>query len=240
LPRHGDGLFVTGTDTDCGKTIIAGGIARALLQKGFNVGVMKPVATWGDPAREPGVRSKWISEDSLHLRQCAATSDALDLINPVCFKSALAPWPAAQYEKKSINVHRILAAYKELVRRHDYVVVEGVGGLMVPIKKKFFVSDLIYRMKLPAIVVTRPGLGTINHTLLTISVLKKEEIPLAGVILNNYKGKTRAERTNPQVLQRILKRRVIVVPHQPQFVHNSNALAWHLKKQGLFNWPYLP
>ncbi|OVE77145.1 dethiobiotin synthase [bacterium F11] len=235
-----NGIFVTGTDTDCGKTIIAGGIARALLRKGYHVGVMKPVATWGDPARELGVRTKWISEDALHLRSAAATSDALDLINPMCLKAALAPWPAARLEKKSIDLVRILQAYRELCRRHDFMVVEGAGGVMVPIKRKFYVVDLISRMKLPAVVVVHPGLGTLNHTLLTVDSLKQEGIPLAGVIINNYQGKTRAERTNPKVLQRILKRRVIVVPHKTQFIHDFDVLAGYLTRQGLFNWPYLP
>ena len=240
MAKRGRGVFVTGTDTECGKTVIAGGIARAFLRRGYNVGVMKPVATWGDPCREPGVRTKWISEDALHLRSAAATSDALDLINPICLKAALAPWPAARLEKKSIDLERISYAYRELTRRHDYVVVEGAGGVMVPIKRKYYVVDLIARMKLPAIVVVRPGLGTLNHTLLTIDALKQEGVPFAGVIINKYQGKTRAERTNPHVLQRILKRRVIVVPDKPRFVYDFDALAYHLKTKGLFNWSYLP
>lgn len=240
LSRLYKGVFVTGTDTDCGKTIIAGGIARALLRKGFNVGVMKPVATWGDPCREPGVRTKWISEDALHLRQAAATSDSLELVNPVCYKAALAPWPAARLEKKNIDLNRLMSAYRELSRRHDYIVVEGVGGLMVPIKRDFFVIDLIARMHLAAIVVAHPDLGTLNHTLLTVSALKKAGIPLSGVIINNWKGKTRAERSNPHVLQKILDRRILVVPHQPRFVSDFDSLARHLIKGGLFNWPHLP
>ncbi len=235
-----NGVFVTGTDTDCGKTLIAGGIARALLKKGHNVGVMKPIATWGDPFREPGMKRKWVSEDALHLRLCAATSDALDLINPVCFKAAMAPWPAARLEKKNIDVERVMMAYRELCRRHDYIVVEGVGGLMVPIKREFFVLDLIGRMHLPVVVVAHPALGTLNHTLLTVAMLKHKGIPLAGVIINNFQGKTRAEKSNPTVLRKILDRRVIVVPHQPRFLSNYDALAHHLVKEGLLRWPHLP
>jgi len=240
LSRRVNGVFVTGTDTDCGKTLIAGGIARALLHKGFNVGVMKPVATWGDPRREPGARTRWISEDALHLRQGAATSDSLDLINPYCFKAAMAPWPAARQEKKTIDLNRIMNAYRELSRRHDFVVVEGVGGLMVPIKRDFFVLDLIARMHLAAIVVAHPDLGTLNHTLLTVKALKREGVPLAGVIINNWRGKTRAEQTNPQALRKILNRNIMVVPHQPRFVSDFDAIARHLAKGGIFNWPYLP
>ena len=240
MARRINGVFVTGTDTDCGKTIIAGGIARALLRKRFNVGIMKPVATGGDPAREAGVRTKWISEDALHLRQAAATSDSLDLINPVCVKAALAPWPAALLEKKSINLKRVYDAYKELCNRHDYMVVEGVGGLMVPLRRKYFVVDMIARMHLSAIVVAKPGIGTLNHTLLSVAMLKNEGIPISGVIVNQWQGKTRAERTNPRVLQRILKRRVIVVRHQPRYEYDFDALAIDLQKQGLFHWPHLP
>lgn len=240
MSKRVNGVFVTGTDTDCGKTVIAGGIARALLRKHFNVGIMKPVATGGDPCREAGVRTKWISEDALHLRQAAATSDALDLINPVCLKAALAPWPAARLEKKSIDLERIHWAFRELCQRHDYMVVEGVGGLMVPIRRKYYVLDLIAKMHLSAIVVARPGLGTLNHTLLTIAALKQEGIPISGIIVNEWQGKTRAERTNPHVLQRILKRRIIVVRHNPRYVHDFDFLANHLKAEGLFHWPHLP
>ncbi len=235
-----NGVFVTGTDTDCGKTIIAGGIARALLHKGYNVGVMKPVATWGDPRREPGGRQRWISDDALHLRQAAATSDSLDLINPICFKAAMAPWPAARLEKKVIDLNRVTNAYKELCRRHTFLVVEGVGGLMVPLKRDFFVLDLIQRMKLAAVVVANPDLGTLNHTLLTVNALKRAGIPLSGVIINNYQGKTRAEQTNPHVLRKILDRKVMVVPHNPSFTKEFDSLARLLAKQGLFNWPHLP
>ncbi len=240
MARKINGIFVTGTDTDCGKTTIAGGVARALLRKGFNVGVMKPVATWGDPYREPGARTKWISDDALHLRQAAATSDSLSLINPICFKAAMAPWPAARHEKKTINVDRIMAAYKELVRRHDFLVVEGAGGLKVPITRTFFMDNLILRMQLPALIVCSSTLGTLNHTLLTISALKHAGIPLAGVIMNKYQGKSRAERTNPHVLQKILDRKILVVPHQPRFKSDFDALARHLVKEGLLNFPFLP
>jgi dethiobiotin synthetase len=235
-----NGVFVTGTDTDCGKTFIAGGIARVLVKKGLNVGVMKPIATAGSPAPETGLRSKWISDDALHLRQAAATSDSLSLINPICFRAALAPWPAARLEKKTIDIDRMMSAYRELCQRHDYMVVEGAGGVLVPITREFFMVDLMARMRLAAIIVARPDLGTLNHTLLTVAHLKQKGVPLAGIILNNYRGKTRAEQTNPRVLQRILDRRIIVVPHQPNFVHDFDALARTLEKQGLLRWPHLP
>ncbi|MBV9079669.1 MAG: dethiobiotin synthase [Elusimicrobia bacterium] len=238
MSRQVNGVFVTGTDTDCGKTLIAGGIARALLHKGFNVGVMKPIGTAG--TLRPEGRSRYISDDAFHLRQAAATSDSLDLINPVCYKARLAPWPAARLEKKSVDIDRVVWAYRELVRRHDFMVVEGAGGLMVPIKRDFYMMDLISKLKLAAVVVARPELGTLNHTLLTVAALKREGIPLAGVIINNWVGKSWAERTNPQVLRKILDRNVLVVPHHQSYRSDFDALARFIIKRGLFNWPHLP
>ena len=87
----------------------------------------------------------------------------------------MAPWPAARQEKKNIDLKPIYSAFRELSQRHDFLVVEGVGGLMVPIKRDYFVVDLISRMHLAALVVVHPDLGTINHTLLTVNALKKEE-----------------------------------------------------------------
>lgn len=239
MARQVNGVFVTGTDTDCGKTIIAGGIARALLHKGFNVGVMKPTAT-GEDTRREGSRPRWISTDALHLRQAAATSDSLDLINPICFKTPLAPWPAARMERKTVDVNLIMNCYRELDRRHDFMVVEGAGGLMVPLKRDFFMKDLIARMKLAAIVVAKPDLGMLNHTLLTVNALKNEGIPLAGIVINNWKGKSFAERSNPQILRKILDRNVMVVPHNERFTTDFDSIARHLAKRGLFNWPNLP
>jgi dethiobiotin synthetase len=101
-------------------------------------------------------------------------------------------------------------------------------------------SDLIKKLHLPAIIVSHPDLGMLNHTLLTIAALKQAGIPLAGVVVNKYQGRTRAEQSNPHVLRKILDRRILVVPNQPRFVSDFDALARHLIKQGLFNWPFLP
>ncbi len=120
------------------------------------------------------------------------------------------------------------------------MVVEGAGGVMVPISRTFFMIHLIKKLQLPALVICSPTLGTLNHTLLTIAALKQAGIPLAGVIMNNYQGKTRAEQTNPQVLQKILDRKILVVPHKPAFKSDFDALARHLVKEGLLNLPYLP
>ncbi|MDP2935542.1 MAG: dethiobiotin synthase, partial [Dehalococcoidia bacterium] len=150
------GIFVTGTDTGVGKTVVAAGLAAALKARGVNVGVMKPVQT-GD---YPG--------DAAVLRLAAGVDDPLNLILPCYLQAPLAPAVAALLGDRPVSPALIMEAFQELCQRHEFMIVEGVGGLMVPLLDGYSVADLIVAMGLPALVVARPGLGTINHTLLTI------------------------------------------------------------------------
>ena len=127
-------LFVAGTDTGVGKTIIAGALAGALRLRGHRVGVMKPVAC-----------GSW--DDSRYLRRLAGVSDDLHSITPVYFERPLSPNVAARFEKKTVDVKTIMRLYETLKKKYDILVVEGCGGLLVPIMDRFFVVDLISRMK---------------------------------------------------------------------------------------------
>ena len=194
------GIFITGTDTGVGKTYVAAGIAEAFRRRGIDVGVMKPVET--------GCRMRkglLIPRDARRLVRAAGTSDRLDLVNPYRFRKPLAPSVAAGLENKKIDPKKIMASYRQLSRRHQYMIVEGAGGIMVPLGQGFTYLDLAEALKLPIVIVARPGLGTINHTLLTISALKGRKLPIAGVIINYAQDwKTRdAERTNPEVIRDI-------------------------------------
>jgi dethiobiotin synthetase len=237
VPR---GLFVTGTDTDCGKTLVSCGLARAFLRKGLNVGVMKPLASGGPAFHEPGHRSRRVSEDALLLRQAAATSDALDLINPCCFKSSLAPWVASRFDRQPLSLDRVMAAFRELVRRHDYLVVEGIGGLRVPLTEKIQVIDLVERLRLPALVVSRPGLGSLNHTFLTLEALRRRGIRVVGVIISGWRGKNLAERTNPKTIRQVGRTRVAVLPWKKRYQMNFDLLATTLTRLGVLSWNGLP
>ncbi len=196
-------FFITGTDTGVGKTVIAGALAAVLKKKGIDVGVMKPVATGG-----------W--DDARFLIRAAGVKDNLFLVNPYCLGTPVVPAVAAEIEGVKIDIRKIKNAYEELSKRHDILIVEGVGGLLVPIYKNYLVTDLINELKLPVIIVAKPGLGTINHTLLTIRQAKVSRINVLGVIISNYDDANAgiAEMTAPEVIERIGKVPVLgIVSH---------------------------
>lgn len=193
------GIFILGTDTDVGKTVVTAGLACAFRARGIRVGVMKPVASgciaYGDMR---------VSEDIVFLME-AARNEYTSLSSPIRLKEPLAPSVAAEIEGTEIDVSKILRAYRQLGRQYDTILVEGVGGLCVPVRDDYFVSDLIRDLGLPVIIVGRIGLGTINHTLLTIEALRSRGITIAGVVLNGLdpQSKSLAEATNPSVIEKL-------------------------------------
>lgn len=176
------GIFVTGSDTGVGKTVIAGAIAAAVKAHGLNVGVMKPVASG---AKE--IEGKLVSEDVVYLKKIIDSTDDDDLVNPVCLKPPIAPTMAASKSGVSIDIDKIWKAYEELTHKHDFVVVEGIGGLMVPIGDTLFVADLARKMDLPLVIVSRDYLGTINHTLLTVEYARSRNLRIKGIVINMLK-----------------------------------------------------
>ncbi|OGG52131.1 MAG: dethiobiotin synthase [Candidatus Handelsmanbacteria bacterium RIFCSPLOWO2_12_FULL_64_10] len=193
------GVFVTGTDTGVGKTVIAAGIAAGLRARGIGVGVMKPIAT--------GIGSsiRFGRGDADLLRRASGSDDDLGLINPVCLRRPLSPNVAAQIEGVWIDVAGIEQAAHKLSQRHDLLIVEGAGGLLVPIRDDFFMADLALKLDLPLLIVARRGLGTINHTLMTMECAKTRGIGMAGVVYNDAVRTEEgiAERTNPEVIERL-------------------------------------
>ncbi len=191
------GIFITGTDTGVGKTAVTAGLAGALKYKGYNVGVMKPVQS-GAGSRN----GRLFSQDAEFLVKASGCIDEEELICPVLLREALAPEVAAKMEGKIVDINKIVSAYRELGKRHDLMLVEGAGGIAVPLKDRFLISDLIKLLDIPAIIVARAGLGTINHTFLTIEYARKSGIEIIGVIINNYMGGI-AEETNPGVIEEL-------------------------------------
>lgn len=194
------GFFVTGTDTGVGKTIIAGALIKMLCSLGLKTGAMKPVES--GCARKG---KKLIPTDGLFLKQISRMRESLSQITPCCFESPLAPLPASVLERKRISVSGIQKTYHRLAAQYDAMIVEGVGGLMVPLKKNYFVTDLAKQTGLPLIVVAKPGLGSLNHTLLTVSHAVQTGLTVAGIIINYSKPPEHslAEETNPKLLQQI-------------------------------------
>ncbi|RKU39139.1 dethiobiotin synthase [Candidatus Poribacteria bacterium] len=198
------GIFITGTGTEIGKTVIAGGFAASLKESGTNVGVMKPIST-GDTA------------DAQFLKHTAQIDDELSLINPISLRHPLAPSVAARIEEKEINLADIESAFAKLQRKYDFLIVEGVGGIAVPILDDFLVAHLINTLQLPILIVAQVGLGTLNHTLLTVGFARQFNIQIAGIVLNGLRPEIAglAEATNPLEIERLTDVPVIgVVPHE--------------------------
>jgi len=182
-------LFVTGTDTGVGKTYVAAGLAAALRRRGVDVGVMKPVSTG-------------TSDDAGVLIKASGSRDPIKLVNPIRLKAPLAPNLAARLEGKTIDVGVLESAFQALAERHEVVIVEGAGGLLVPIRDGFTFADLAKRLDLPLLIVARVKLGTINHTSLTIEAAQARRLEVAGVVVNRSKrGRADlAERLNPAAI----------------------------------------
>lgn len=199
------GVFITATDTGVGKTVVAAGMAAALKDLGVDVGVMKPVATGGEL-----VKGRLVSEDALFLKYAARSEDEVEFINPICLRYPLAPTVAARLERRQIDIKNAIEAYKTLKKRHQTMVVEGVGGLAVPIAKNYFVANLANDLELPILIVARPNLGTINHSILTVEFGRALGCQIQGIIINyaNPVGLTAnpmAEEANPEEIEKHTK-----------------------------------
>ena len=196
LPKKA-GLFITGTGTGVGKTLIAGAIAKILTDKGLKVGVFKPIAT--------GCKHSWeglISNDAWFLCYCANSDLSLSTINPVGYPTPAAPIISAACDGPVVDFDRIAAAYKQISDSSDIVIVEGIGGVRVPLTEEFDLLDLAVEFAMPLVIVARPNLGTINHTLMTIDCVRAAELKITGVVINGYKAteSTIAEDTAPEVI----------------------------------------
>lgn len=207
LPKA-KGLFITGTDTGVGKTLVTGGIARLLSQRGLKVGVFKPVASGCRHERE-GL----VSADSEFLAYCADSSISLHVISPVCFVTPAAPILCIEREQRPMDYEAIAAAYTWLAEHFDVVLVEGIGGAMVPLTETETVLDLAAEFDLPTVVVARPNLGTINHSLLTLEAIRRAGLPPAGVVISGYDALTAdiAEETAPEIIARVGQTNVLAV-----------------------------
>ncbi|WP_136513481.1 dethiobiotin synthase [Geomonas edaphica] len=173
-------IFVTGTDTGVGKTIASATIAMLLRRMGHSVGVMKPV-TSGCIERD----GKLISEDA-ELLCFGADLPVTPDCTPYLLRAPLAPSVSASQDGVRINFQVIKEAYDRLAQKHEFVIVEGAGGLMVPLAGGLLVADLALHLGLPIVVVARPNLGTINHTLLTTFTARTMGLKVKGVIVNRY------------------------------------------------------
>jgi dethiobiotin synthetase len=194
-------LFITATDTGVGKTMATFVLGTLLKGEGLDVGVMKPVQCAGN--------------DAAFLKKALGLNDDIDVINPCYAPEPLSPHLAFRRACKKVDVAKIRRAYMLLRRRHDVLLIEGAGGLMVPLSTKggnnYYNADLIRDLNAEVIIVSRLGLGTINHTLLTINQAKAYGLKIRGVLFSDTdpKAKSIAEKTNPVEIERLSGVRIL-------------------------------
>lgn len=203
------GLFVTGTDTGVGKTLVSCALIRLLREEGVNAAGFKPIACGMDDGR-------W--SDAEALRAAAGTGtgagiETLDATCPLRFKAPLAPTLAAAAEGQRVQLDVARRALVAMNERREAVIVEGVGGWLVPLDEKTLIADFAAELNWPVLVVGRAGLGTINHTLLTLWEIKRRKLPLAGVVLSDS-GCGLPQSGSRSEIERLSGRRVLaVLPH---------------------------
>ncbi len=205
-------FFITATDTGAGKTVVTFVLGVLLKAKGYKVGVIKPVQCAGDDAQ-------W-------LKRCLKLDDDIRVINPFWAPEPLSPHLAMRRAKMKFDFKRVQGALKELEAKYDIVVIEGAGGLMVPLNaeainnRPYYNADLARDLGARVIIVSRLGLGTINHTLLTVNQAKAYGLKIQGIIFSDARGRSKSlpERTNPSEIEKLSKIKVLgVVPYIKTF-----------------------
>jgi dethiobiotin synthetase len=200
-----NGLFVTGTDTGVGKTVLTAGIVCALRARGHSVGVAKPVQS-GALTLDP-------DGDAMVLKRWTRVAESPGEIAPFAFAAALAPSVAAELEGRSVDRAFLVDHVRSVGARFGAVVVEGAGGLLVPLGEDWTIADLARDLALPILVVARAGLGTVNHSALTVRVARGTRLDVIGVVLNGPADDSTPG--NARMIERLAE--VPVLGHLPQF-----------------------
>ena len=223
------GVFITGTDTGVGKTVVTAALALHLKRRGLTVGVMKPIETGVSAGGE--ARS-----DAGRLRSIVESEETCGAICPYSFELSVAPLTAAQLTGLSINPGTISKIYRLLSSRYECMVVEGVGGVQVPITRSDNVLSLIKHLRLPVIVVGRSGLGGINHALLTVEALRRQKIRMIALVLNRTHPVRSAlarvqERSTVEILRKQSGIPVIgPLPYEPGLQSRFRPAVLHLAR----------
>jgi dethiobiotin synthetase len=212
----GSGFFITGTDTGVGKTFVAAGLAALLRELGYRVGVMKPAET-GCVERD----GQLVPEDAVRLKQASGCAEPIETICPYRLPEPLAPSIAAERAGVKIDMDHLIAVYQAISSKHDVTLVEGAGGLMVPLLPSYTYADFARVNKLPILVVAANRLGAINHLLLTLEHASCKGLRALGYFLNQVSGESSlAVETNREVLSNLT-----AVPCWGEISHYSGSDA---------------
>ena len=210
------GIFITGTDTGVGKTVIAGLLAKYLRKAGYKIITQKWIQTGS-----PGFAS---SDVMTHLLIAGfdrkKTQKHLNRMLPYAFKTPCSPHLAARIKKRKIDPGKIIKSFRLLSREFDFVIVEGVGGALVPFDKKSLVIDIAKKLDLAVLIVAQNKLGAINHTLLTIEALRKRGLRILGLVFNNIKSEKRyILEDNPRIIKALTGEKILgILPREKSLV----------------------
>jgi dethiobiotin synthetase len=207
----GTNYFITGTDTNAGKTYVTALLLRALVAEGRSAAGFKPI-TCGD--RDDA--------EELLTSSTPAPQLSLDRINPVHFKTPAAPLAASMIENRPVDLALIKETYTDLASQFDHVLVEGVGGWEVPITKGYNVSDLAAELGLPVLLVVNNRLGALNHTILTANAIGSRGLSCAGIILNHVED----ERDSASVSNRVVLDQELSIPILADVLHGETEIPW--------------
>jgi dethiobiotin synthetase len=219
-PDTSRGIFITGTDTGVGKTLVATALLRAFASRGLRAIGMKPVAA-GALKSSVGL----VNEDVETLVLASNVTAPRQLVNPYCFEPPIAPHLAAETAGQTIEIARIATAYSALTRLADRVVVEGAGGLLVPLSAREDFADLARTLGLPLVLVVGMRLGCLNHALLTVEVAAKRGLTLAGWVANTLDPSMLAAEGNLATLRGRLPMPLLgIIPHGPPGAEEAGRL----------------
>ncbi|KGG80128.1 hypothetical protein Y919_07915 [Caloranaerobacter azorensis H53214] len=212
------GLFVIGTDTDVGKSVVTAGLVYILRKNGINTCSFKAVQSGGIIEN-----NRLVSGDTMLVKKVCNLEEDEHLMNPYCLSMPVSPHLAAKIEGIEINKRKILDTYRKLSQKYEYIIAEGSGGIVVPIiENKYFIYDLIKDLNLPIIIVSRADVGTINHTVLTVRFAESIGLDIKGIIINRYTDKIH-ERDNIETIKNITKKEILaVIDEIEDFDYNSN------------------
>jgi dethiobiotin synthetase len=229
------GVFLTGTDTEIGKTLVSCCLTIGLRQLGLHICPIKPLATGG--VEPEGIT---VSEDALVYQLLAGVEESASELSPFCLKKPASPHFAAKLEGKKIQPNKLTESIESIRDKYDYTIVEGIGGWMVPITNTYFVSDLAQEIDLPVIVVSANRLGTINHTLLTLEAIRSVDIEPAGVLFTNLTqdGDPEIAQNNIETIKKIGKTQILGnIPYLgDNLLQNENAESLWPKIKDSIQW----
>ena len=189
-------LFITGTGTDVGKTYVSALIAKQLKDDGLNIGYYKAALSGSNEITD---------SDAWYVKEKANLTDSYDEMVSYTYKHAYSPHLASQIEGNPVEMKVIKEAYKDISKRHDYMIVEGSGGIICPIRyddnKKIFLEDIIKQLNIPSIIIADAGLGTINSTVLTIEYMRNKNLKINGIILNRFEITNKMHDDNKKMIE---------------------------------------